>query len=313
MAFTKIEHILDPEILADHAMTYFPDKVAFIQSGAVQVGGTDIEEGGQFLTIPRWMANEDKFDEISETSDLTPKKVDEDPEYGVVVRRGIAYEILDTASLTTLGDPNKHVANKIANLAGRTADYSLISVAVGATPAANTHDIAVASGSQVYFSAEHCIDAMAKVGDEMDNLALIIMHSTVYARCVKNDLIDFEKPSEGPGRIPYFQGRRVIVSDRCPVDTTTPNYYEYSTFLVANGALLLDYQRNLLVEFDRDVLAQSDIIAASMHYIAHLVGMSWDTSGGGGKPAEAALRTTSNWSLAADDEKAVGCVKLITN
>ena len=49
---------------------------------------------------------------------------------------------------------------------------------------------------------------------------------------------------------------------------------EYSTYIVAKNALSLYYQRQVQVEFDRDILLKADVISADVHFAPHLYG--WD-------------------------------------
>ena len=53
------------------------------------------------------------------------------------------------------------------------------------------------------------------MGDAQDTLALVVMHSVVYSRAKKNNLIDFVSDSVNPNaeRIPTFLGRRVVIDD----------------------------------------------------------------------------------------------------
>ena len=309
MAKTKIEDVLDPEVIGAKVETHFPDKVAFLNSGASAQGGTDINKGGSFLTIPGWKRSADEMDDIDEDSGLTPRKVESQEEIGVIVRRGAAYEVSDVASLVSLDDPNQEVSDQLIVQAGRTIDRTYINTAIGAELVANTYAPGVAEGTKVKIAAEHVIAALLLQGDELDDLNTIIMHSVPYGDLLVEQLIDFIPAADGKGRIPTYMGRRVILSDRCPVDTAGTNPI-YTTFLVGSNAFLFDYQEGFAVEFDRDVLEGSDIIVARMHYMVHPYGMKWD---GGKMPTKAQVKTTSNWSQVATSNKAIKLVALKTN
>jgi len=310
MAKTKIADILDPEILSDKAATYFPGKVAFVGTGVADVGGSKIDQGGTRLTVPKFKKAADEFDDLSEDTGLTPKKLEQYKEETPVIRRGIAYEIGDIADLVMLDDPNEEVAVQISTQAGRTIDRSFINVTIGATPAANTYDVSADSGAKVLIEGTHVINALLKVGDELENLRAIIMHSKVYGDLLQNNLIDYVQESE-VDRIPTYMGRRVFVSDRTPVDTSNDNNI-YSTYLVGNGSFFHDFQAELDVEFDRDILDKSDLIAADVHYCVHLRGTNWKTSSPD-KPTKAQVKDTANWEQAAESNKEIKLVALLTN
>jgi len=84
------------------------------------------------------------------------------------------------------------------------------------------------------FSAEAFIDTAVTMGDSMENLSAIIVHSVVFARMQKNNLIDFIPDARGEISIPTFLGREVIVDDGIPV---TGNVYD--SWLFGPGAAQL--------------------------------------------------------------------------
>ena len=65
------------------------------------------------------------------------------------------------------------------------------------------------------FSAEAFIDAITTAGDSQEDFTTVMMHSIVYARAQKNNLIDFvpDSVNADAAGIPTFLGRRVIVDD----------------------------------------------------------------------------------------------------
>ena len=81
------------------------------------------------------------------------------------------------------------------------------------------------------FSAEAFIDAAVTMGDSMDKLAVVMLHSVVFARMQKNNLIDFIPDARGEIQIPTFLGREVIVDDGMP---RTGNVYD--SWLFGPGA-----------------------------------------------------------------------------
>jgi len=82
-----------------------------------------------------------------------------------------------------------------------------------------------------------------------------------------------------------FAGIPVKVSDRNTVVTGTPNTYE--TLLMKKGALAFWYNGQPTVEMDRDILADTDIAALHIYWVAHL----YRRSVGGTKPGAVKLVT----------------------
>jgi len=67
------------------------------------------------------------------------------------------------------------------------------------------------------FTRQNFTAAAFTLGDAVDTISAIGVHSLVYKRMVDNDDIDFIPDSEGKMTIPAFLGHRVIVDDGLPV------------------------------------------------------------------------------------------------
>jgi len=313
---TKIADIINPQIISDLAVEKLAENVAFLTSGAVdQDVETGIEKGGTHLTMSYFAEDgADMEDVTDEDGSLTERGIDETDEKAVVIRRAELVSVKDTARLVGLRDPNMTLAGRFAGKAGKAIDKSLVSVAIGACPSGNVSDVAVTTGTAVGLGSTQILDGAGLLGDQQDNLAMIIMHSAKYTALRKANLIDFVTPSEAVGPIPFYGDYRVIVSDRCPVDTSGgAGYYKYTTFLVAKKALVVDFQRALQIMTDEDISGQvvTSYIRGDVNYIAHLKGMGFTTSIT--LPSEANLQDSANWTQEAYSRKSIGIVKLITN
>lgn len=309
MAATTIANIINPEVLSEQISALFPEKMVLANTGAVLVdpaGLSGIQSGGDRVKIPRWKRVAD-FGNPTEGSAFTRNNITTDAEYAFVVRKGASYGVVDTAALVSQADPADEIRMQLAEKTARAIDASLVKTLSGAIPSANTHDPGVqTSGTGLTIQYNHVIDAAVKLGDNMDELQVIIMHSKPYSDALKANLITFVNGE------PFMLGKRVFVSDGCPVSADTTKVY--TNFLLGPQALYLAYQRNLLVEFDRDIEALIDIIAASVHYVPHLLGMSFTgTPAAATGPTDTELSTTGNWTLKAQEAKSVRAVILKTN
>ena len=97
----------------------------------------------------------------------------------------------------------------------------------------------VAAGT--LFSAEAVIDAAAELGDNLDALSAIAMHSDVYRAALKADLIATVPDSDGRP-IRTYRGLAVIVDDGLPYTPAagsagTDNAAKYTTVLFGKGAV----------------------------------------------------------------------------
>jgi len=71
--------------------------------------------------------------------------------------------------------------------------------------------------------------------------------------------------------IPTLSGLPIQLSDRVTTSVVSGVTF-YNTYIVGPGALGLIYQREVLVEFDRDTLLRADVITASVDFVSHLYG-----------------------------------------
>ncbi len=82
---------------------------------------------------------------------------------------------------------------------------------------------------------------------------------------------DFGNSAAATGLIPTLLGLPVFLSDRVTINVVSA-INQYHTYLVGRGALALFYQRQVMVEFDRDILKKTDLISADIHFASHLFG-----------------------------------------
>jgi hypothetical protein len=129
------------------------------------------------------------------------------------------------------------------------------------------------------FDSKTAIVAMTStLGDNYSKVAAggaIIMHSKVLGDLISTDAIQNRYQSGTDtmlsGNLPTIAGVPIFTSDLVTVSTQSSKNL-YNTFIVGPGALALFYQRQVMVEFDRDILSLEDIIASNVHFAAHLNG-----------------------------------------
>jgi hypothetical protein len=169
-------------------------------------------------------------------------------------------------------------------------------------------------------SAEAIIDTKQTMGDAAEDLRAIIMHSVVYSRLQKQNLIDFIPDSRGEIQFPTYLGYRVIVSDTAKRITGT-NRTEYITYLVGAGALAwheAPLRSSPMIEVDREALQGNgvgvDILISRRQFVLHPNGIKWtDTSAAGEFPTNAELAAASNWDRVFPERKQVPIAFLVTN
>jgi hypothetical protein len=294
MAVTAIADVINPEVLADQISAKFPDHLVFGRTNLVEVDTTfPLGTPGTAFKMPFWKRI-GAFGSLTEGVAMTPGKITASAEFAIVERAGAAWEVYDTAQLVTKADPVSEIADQIAR---RAAEYIDSSIVAKADKTPNSYD-----GSAAVIDQNVLITAMTNtLGDNYASLigsGAIIMHSKPFGDLLKTAAIQNQYVSGmdviRTGLIPTLLGLPVMVSDRVTTATVSGNTV-YNTYVVGPGALALFYQRQVQVEFDRDVLLLADVISSNVHFSTHLYG--WDDQGN---------------ALAWEQPKSIHCVKLQT-
>jgi hypothetical protein len=235
MATVRLSDIIDVIVFQDMPAINSPEKTAFYESGiAVRNGMLDaIASGpGKIAEVPFW--NDLDADSAPNLSTDNPADV-ASPEKIVqgeqVCRKAFlnkGWSESDLASELVLGPKamdqirarvdtywtRQWQRRLVASLNGILADNvandgsDMVFDAAGATNADVT--------ASTVFSRQNFTSAAFTLGDQVDQVAAISVHSVVYKRMVDNDDIDFIPDSQGRMTIPTFLGKRVIVDDGMP-------------------------------------------------------------------------------------------------
>jgi hypothetical protein len=285
MAFTAITDIINPEVLADQISAKFPDFLVLGNSNLVEVDSTfPLGSPGTRFKMPFWKRI-GAFTDLTEGTAMTPGKITASAENATVVRGGQSLQILDTSELVSKADPVGEVAGQLARRAAEYIDQKLVSQ-LELTP--NTFDQTNAGAqSNVAGTLDQNALIRAMVGTLGDNhMALvkggsIIMHSKVYGDLLQTGAIQNQYQSGldviRSGTLATILGLPIILSDRATINSVSGTN-QYHSYIVGPGALGLFYQRQVMTEFDRDILLQADVIASTVHFAPHLFGYDDVTS-----------------------------------
>ena len=165
------------------------------------------------------------------------------------------------------------------------------------------------------FSAEAFIDTAVTMGDSMEALTAVIVHSVVYARMQKNNLIDFIPDSTGMIQIPTFLGREVIVDDGMPVTGSV-----YDSWLFGTGAVQLGVSDpKVPTEVERKAGAGNgggqEILYNRAEWTIHPTGHAYSGTSPNGGPSNAAttnnLGAAGSWNRVYPERKQITFARLV--
>ena len=298
MAATRIADVVVPEVFTQYMMERTAIKSAMVQSGIIQtVPDLDINasSGGNTINIPFWQDLSGDAEELSDTTPLTVNKIDSEQDIAVLHALGKAWGSNDLARAFSGDDPMAAIADLIADWWARVMQArvlaSLQGVFAAASMSGNVSDISATAGAG-QISAATLLDAMYTLGDAIDSIEAIIMHSAAMAVLAKEDQVEYLRNSESQAMFPTYLGKRIIVDDTMPVDSGT-----YTTYLFGQGAIgFVDGAPPVPTETDRDTLQGDDILVNRRHMILHPRGVKWVGTPAGASPTKTELQTGTNWT-----------------
>ncbi|MCE8002723.1 major capsid protein [Billgrantia ethanolica] len=244
MATVRLTDIIEPAAFTGYTLQETMQKTALVRAGVAvrnNVIAEQLRAGSHSFTVPFWRDLED--DEANIVNDdpeihSTPKKIGSGKQ---IVRKSYLHQswsAMNLASEIAGDDALKKIQSRVVAYWDRQLQKRLIASLRGimADNVANDSsdmilDISAETGAAGVFGAEAVIDATGTLGDSMGNLVSIAMHSDIYRRALKNDLIEFIPDSQG-GTIATFRGLATVVDDGLPVDEGA-----YTSVLFGAGAV----------------------------------------------------------------------------
>lgn len=335
MAVTRLSDVIVPEVFNDYIMKNTMEKTAIFTSGILRSDANlanFLAGGGQTVNVPFW--NDLGSDEPNTSSDdpassATPKKVTASKDIAIRINRNQGWSDADLVAELAGDDPMRAIGDRVSSYWARGYQKHLVAALKGlfADNIANdsgdmVNDIgtdgAGAVTSAELVSAEAILDTKQTMGDAGEMLDTLIMHSVVFTRLQKLNLIDFIPDSRGEVRFPSYLGYTVVVDDGVQI-TTGANRLEYSTYLVGRGAMAwAESPPAVPVEVDRKP-AQGDgggveELWTRRQYIMHPYGIKWTSSSlAGQSPTNAELEDATNWDRVFEERKQIPIAELLTN
>ena len=333
---TQLSDVIVPEVFTPYVQQITEEKSRLVQSGILaRSESIDNFLAGAGLTahMPSFKDLDNDSENVStdQSGTSSPNKIGTAQEIIVRLSRNSSWSSYDLVQALIGADPMEAIASRVgaywtrrlqaafvATMRGVYADNAAAPVGTEHVQNDMTHDVSGVSfvDGVTNFTAEAFIDATLTMGDSMGDLAGIVVHSVVYARMQKNNLIDFIPDSEGKVNIPVFLGREVVVDDGVPF---TGGVFE--SWLFARGACRLGMgSPSVPTEVDRNPATGngggSETLYNRVELCIHPVGHAYIGTAASGGPSNA--NTTNNlanagsWRRAFTERKQIKMARLIT-
>lgn len=305
MAVTTLSDVIVPELFEPYAVNKTVERSALVQSGIIShIPEYDrlASQASPLIKMPFYEDLTGDSQQIVEGVDLQENKITSNQDIATIIRRGNMWAATDLSAALSGKDPMGVIASLVADFWVRDLQKELIAILDGvfdsATMANHILDISAETGNAAKWSAEAFLDAQQLLGDAKSRLTAVCMHSAVETALRKQQLIQTVQPATDLAFSTY-QGKRVIIDDGCPVDTTNGIY---TTYLFGEGALALGYgnpEGHVPVEIDRDKKKGSgvDYLINRKAYILHPRGIKFTNTSVAHieGPSRAELAMATNW------------------
>lgn len=337
---TRISDVVVPEIFSPYAQQMTQEKSRIIRAGAIAMDQrltSNLAGGGLTFNEPSFKDLDNDAENTSSDdpdTNSTPNKIGTATEIQVRLSRNNSWSSMDLTAELAGADPMQAIASRVSDYWVRRLQAAFVATCNGvlannaAAPSGGSthvqndmiHDIKGASYAAgiTTFSAEAFIDAAVTMGDSMEDLTMVMMHSLVYARALKNNLIDFVSDSTNPNaiRIPTFLGREVVVDDGMPATGGV-----FDTWLFGAGAFRMGAGSPAVpTETHRAPSAGNgggqDTLFNRVEWAIHPVGYAYAGTPANGGPTNAStsnnLANASSWKRVFSERKQIRFARLVT-
>lgn len=336
---TRIADVVVPEVFSPYVQQLTEQKSRLIRSGAVMLDdvlNNNLSGAGLTFNEPSFRDLEDTEENVSNddpNDNSTPNKIGTGTEIQIRLSRNNSWSSMNlTADLAGV-DPMDAIANRVSDYWVRREQQAFIATIKGvfadnaAAPTAQEHvqndmtfDISGASFSNgvTNFSSAAFIDTTATMGDSMEDLGLVMVHSIVYARMLKNNLIDFIPDAINPNAkaTPTFLGRVVIVDDAIPNTAGVFESWLFGAGAVRMGRGLPKNATEVESKPSAGNGAGQEILYNRKELIIHPVGNAFVATPVAGGPSNLAttgnLANAASWQRVFSERKQIKMARLIT-
>lgn len=333
MPVTNLAALWTPDIWIQGVAEAARSLPSVLNSGAVvrsDLLNTIATGPGVSAKMPFFTDITDADDEIQvENTDATTTALASAQQICTILNRQFGYDITALSAQVSGADPVQHATSSIAarRLMARLKTLIAIlrgsfGVAAMAAVSKNIHlETTVGLAAANLMTGETFIDALTLMGELGDLVrgGVCLMHPTVRGNLLKQDEIDFQRPSTGGNTIETYKGVPLFVSNKLSrAGTTSGTVYE--TYILSRGvvgygekAQLGDVIDVASLQFDEVKAKNNQQIYDRTRFTMHLNGMKWTGTPAGQSATNAELATSGNWALAFQTADRVGAVRIQSN
>lgn len=267
MTQTKIEQMVNPEVMADMVSAKLPKMIKFTPLAYVE--RKLVGQPGNTVTVPKWEYSGDAKD-IAEGEAITPDQLTTAKSTMTIKKAGKGIELTDEAILSGIGDPIGQAAYQIALAIANKVDNDLAKEAEKATQFV----------TEAPTTGDALDKALAVFADEEDARYVAVINPTDAIDLRKDTVKEWIRGSEiganivVSGTFGETHGVQIVRSKKVDkgkgflvkvsaTETDTDDVAKY-------GAFVINLKRDVEIEKDRDILKKTTVITGDEHYGVYL-------------------------------------------
>lgn len=255
MSITKLENMINPEVMADMISAELPNAIRFLP--LANVDNTLVGRPGDTVTVPKFKYIGDAED-VAEGEAIDIALLTTESGTFTIKKAGKGAELTDESVLSGLGDPLKEVKEQLKKSITNKVDNDLLKALDG------TSLVYTAGTAWNLDTISNAIDIFR---DEDDSEMVLIMNPLDASKLRKAVAKDWDRASDlGDniiinGTYGAVLGAQVVRSRKVT---------EGTAYLVKKGALALFLKRKPEIETGRDIIKKTTVLTIDQHYGAYL-------------------------------------------
>ena len=262
---TKLADLVNPQVVADYIDAKLINAIRF--APLAHIDNTLVGRPGDEVTLPQYTYVGAGV-AVAEGTDIPIAKLSQTIRKVKISKIGRAIEFTDEALLSGYdNDIATEAAKQVLLAINDKVEIDLI--AKMATDATLTHTIA--SGTN---ASDGIADALTKFGEDLDGQKVLVIPPAFYAQLRKSNLwipnTEVGANALIRGTIGMIHGCQVVTSNRLIPTGSDPTY----AYIVKPDALAIFMKRDTLVEFDRDIISETNYIKASKLFAPYVYDQS---------------------------------------
>ena len=269
MAVTKLENLVNPEVVADTITAELDKAIKF--SPVAVVDKTLEGVAGNTISVPQYAYVGDAED-IAEGGEITPTLLSATTTKATVKKAAKSIEITDEAMLSGTGSPLDEASRQLSMSIGSKVDIDIMDAMLEVDKESKKYKAQTVGGASTAFSLALVSEALDTFDEEALGERKFLFVNPIMMGMLRSDPTFTHASELGhntliTGAVGTVYGCEVIPTRRIAKQNEG---VPYTCILAKEGAVSLYLKRDVNVETGRDITHKTTVISADEHYVAKM-------------------------------------------